>query len=443
MMRMIPAGRSLTYYVLLSWVIPGAAAAIVCLSVFTGVSLLQYRAEKNSKAAQLLDNSSLIARRVSAELLIGQRGAPDAVMRDLRESYDLKSVVLTSARPSCLSGNQESCSIFRNRTILVYRKAPLISDRYVEISVDSPKIADYFKLSNLLWTTFPIALMFGVGLLFQRLILRRFFLVPVQTLVETSIGDREARPYWPREIREISDKLYKSFEERDAAIFSQMTRGVIHDLRTLLQAPMAATELSAESVNDLGRRGRRLENLESICQQQLPKMKEIIDTTLDGSRQVTIHPRQAGVDFAVNGARRTLEPLLRRTGVTFSLDPIPQGCDFMHDPIQLERALTNLAKNGIEAAVVETSRVPQVAVRIVRDEKSIRIDVEDSGPGLRISPDRVFRPLKSTKAHGSGLGLVVTRNIVSAHGGSLVPGQSRSLGGAKFSVVLPLGRESV
>ncbi|NDC25550.1 MAG: ATP-binding protein, partial [Proteobacteria bacterium] len=109
-----------------------------------------------------------------------------------------------------------------------------------------------------------------------------------------------------------------------------------------------------------------------------------------------------------------------------------------HDPIQMERVFTNLIKNAIEScAATEKGREVFISARKDFRAKSLVISVDDAGQGLPLEPQSVFRLLKSTKLHGSGLGLIVSRKIVEAHGGKLVPSHSPLLGGARFEVFLP------
>lgn len=85
------------------------------------------------------------------------------------------------------------------------------------------------------------------------------------------------------------------------------------------------------------------------------------------------------------------------------------------DVTQLEQALINLIRNGVEAA-----REGEGGVRVGwrRVAGAIEILVEDEGPGLP-STGNLFVPFFSTKPGGSGIGLVLTRQIAEGHGGSL------------------------
>lgn len=84
------------------------------------------------------------------------------------------------------------------------------------------------------------------------------------------------------------------------------------------------------------------------------------------------------------------------------------------DPDQMEQALINLVKNACDASSSRSG----VRLRWQREPSVLRIDIEDDGPGLS-DTDNLFVPFFTTKPGGSGIGLVLARQIVEAHGGSL------------------------
>ena len=85
------------------------------------------------------------------------------------------------------------------------------------------------------------------------------------------------------------------------------------------------------------------------------------------------------------------------------------------DATQLEQALINLIRNGVEASQESDGGV-RVGWRMVGG--ALEILVEDEGPGLPATAN-LFVPFFSTKPGGSGIGLVLTRQIAEGHGGSL------------------------
>ena len=72
------------------------------------------------------------------------------------------------------------------------------------------------------------------------------------------------------------------------------------------------------------------------------------------------------------------------------------------DPVQLERALRNLIRNGIEAIQGDsTSSKRQVRVSVTNEaDGPVEVHVEDTGPGLPADIEPLFKPTKSNKAHG-------------------------------------------
>jgi nitrogen fixation/metabolism regulation signal transduction histidine kinase len=85
------------------------------------------------------------------------------------------------------------------------------------------------------------------------------------------------------------------------------------------------------------------------------------------------------------------------------------------DPDQLEQLIINLVKNAVDAAGADG----EVAVRWSLDDHALRLEVIDSGPGLS-GTDNLFVPFFTTKPGGTGIGLVLCRQIAEAHDGTLV-----------------------
>lgn len=86
------------------------------------------------------------------------------------------------------------------------------------------------------------------------------------------------------------------------------------------------------------------------------------------------------------------------------------------DSIQLAQVFVNIVKNAVEA-MKEEGRLTIAASRI---GDFINIQFEDTGPGIKAEDKmRLFEPFFSTKANGTGLGLVISNSMVRAHGGSI------------------------
>jgi len=119
-------------------------------------------------------------------------------------------------------------------------------------------------------------------------------------------------------------------------------------------------------------------------------------------------------------------------GVTVAPGP---SLTLIDDATQLEQALINLIRNGFEAAQ-EAGGPVRVSWRVVGG--ALELLVEDEGPGLPTTSN-LFVPFFSTKPGGSGIGLVLTRQIAEGHGGSLTLENREDRSGvcAKLRIPLP------
>jgi two-component system nitrogen regulation sensor histidine kinase NtrY len=105
------------------------------------------------------------------------------------------------------------------------------------------------------------------------------------------------------------------------------------------------------------------------------------------------------------------------------------------DGDQLDQLLINLLRNAADAAL-ETGGGVRVTWRVVTGV--VEVVVEDEGPGLP-DPGNLFVPFFTTKANGSGIGLVLSRQIAEAHGGALLLEPRKETRGARARLRLPLG----
>src|SRR5258708_538023 len=133
----------------------------------------------------------------------------------------------------------------------------------------------------------------------------------------------------------------------------------------------------------------------------------------------------------------------RQTPIRVELpDDLPR---VLGDRVQLQQVLLNLVVNGLDAmnAAEESKRVLRICGRSqIRDGISEAcLSVQDAGTGFKPGEmERLFETFYTTKAHGMGMGLAISRSIIEAHGGRLWPDPNQGPG-ATFSFTLPAAPE--
>ncbi len=118
-------------------------------------------------------------------------------------------------------------------------------------------------------------------------------------------------------------------------------------------------------------------------------------------------------------------------GIDFSTNISPSGLDFNVDKNMIEQLLINLLQNA-EQALTNVAK-PIITMNASLNKRGhVIIDISDNGPGVAEDiAKKVFVPFFTTKKHGSGVGLALTRQVMVAHGGNVKLEKSQ-LGGALF-----------
>ena len=127
-----------------------------------------------------------------------------------------------------------------------------------------------------------------------------------------------------------------------------------------------------------------------------------------------------------------------RRRIAIRTDLVPGMAKIKADRVQLQQVVLNLMMNGMDAMADSTDRAKELLISARGDESEIMVRVEDSGMGLGAEVDeRIFNPFFTTKPHGIGMGLSISRSIVESHEGRLW-GSPRPSGGAIFQFTLPV-----
>jgi nitrogen fixation/metabolism regulation signal transduction histidine kinase len=233
----------------------------------------------------------------------------------------------------------------------------------------------------------------------------------------------------PHELVALSD-LSQPLREQERQAWRRLIRVIGHELNNSL-APIKSIAGSLESLLSN-------ERPPDDWRDDMRSGLAVIGSRADAlSRFTTAYARLARLPAPT---RRPIEfsPLMRRV---VSLETrLPIGVSesaeitVTADPDQLEQLLINLLRNAVDAAL-ETGG--GVTTSWVSSDHVLEVRIDDQGPGLQ-NTGNLFVPFFTTKAGGSGIGLVLSRQIAEGHGGSVTLENRADERGVRATLRIPL-----
>jgi signal transduction histidine kinase len=213
---------------------------------------------------------------------------------------------------------------------------------------------------------------------------------------------------------------------------------VAHEIRNPLNAVgLTAQRLRREFLGSPpadGSERAEAEELLGVMADETKRIDRIVQQFLDYARPPALRVEPTDLGALVRDLGERLRAHAESRGVSLEIDTTAAHAAHV-DPAQLRQALDNLVRNAVDATP-EGGRV-SVAVQAGRGGHSI--EVHDTGRG--IEPDhlaKIFDLYFTTKPEGTGVGLAVTQQIVTAHGGAIEV-DSEPGAGTTMTVRLPRG----
>lgn len=223
-----------------------------------------------------------------------------------------------------------------------------------------------------------------------------------------------------------------ALRQRDRlAAMGEMASTVAHEIRNPLNAIAMSAQRLAREHGDEGD-ASELQGLVTVIQQESARIDATVQQFLEFARPRALNlqsvPLGAWADQIVAAARPTAAAHDISLDAGARIDATIQA-----DPDQLREAVDHLVRNAIEA----TPPGGRVTVSTAYRNGAFAIDVQDTGAGIPsdVLP-RIFDLYFTTKREGTGIGLAVAHQVVTAHGGSIIAA-SEPHGGTRMTIHLP------
>jgi len=164
---------------------------------------------------------------------------------------------------------------------------------------------------------------------------------------------------------------------------------------------------------------------------------DIIDRIRDHIKKAPLRKKCFELSEAINEVIELARSAIAENGVSVQTR-LAEGSLAIHgDRVQLQQVLLNLILNAVEAMGSVETGSRELLVSTEQDHTGVLVAVRDSGPGIDATHlERVFEAFYTTKSGGTGMGLLICRSIIDAHGGKLWA-EANELRGAVFQFTLP------
>ena len=241
-----------------------------------------------------------------------------------------------------------------------------------------------------------------------------------------------------REIAERQRLEREALRAQHFLLLGRLAVSVSHEIRNPLSAITLHVELLQEEMHQPSpHSAETMEQSFTEITTQLARLQDLVQDYLSLARVATIELTPQDVGAAVETWAHEWQQLAAAQGVTLQLESLTTLGQAVFHANTLRRVVFNLVQNALDA-------VPHGGTLTLAGERlatQVRLHVRDTGSGIPAEQvPHIFEPLYTTKAEGTGLGLYIAREIMTAHAGQITV-QSVEGQGTTFTLLLPCAGE--
>jgi len=238
-----------------------------------------------------------------------------------------------------------------------------------------------------------------------------------------------------RDKSEHEQILVRTQQLEQRALLGEVTAVFAHEVRNPINNISTGLQLMAESIQE----DQEQQDLITRLQQDCTRLTSLMESVLTFSRTGSYNFLPVDVGNLINRLVTRWTPRMTRLGIQPFINIPPGRHQISGDRRALEQVFTNLISNSVQA--MKETDGGTLAIKITQnpgptDRSTLQIDVSDTGPGIpEENQQKIFEPFFSTKPDGTGLGLAITKQIITAHKGSI--NLTSFPGGTVFHVNFP------
>ena len=218
--------------------------------------------------------------------------------------------------------------------------------------------------------------------------------------------------------------------------WQEVARRLAHEIKNpLTPIVLAVQQIDEKKPSDDEKYARLVSTAREVIEEEVGSLRRLVEEFSSFAKLPQVQRTNSDI-------RRFFDELTAHLTAMYPelelhLEPQAALGEIALDRMLMRRVLSNLVLNALQAQKEQASP-PQVCIRVTRSEQSLRIEIEDAGPGIDPAlQSKVFEPYVTSKSTGTGLGLAIVKKIILQHQGRIFLEAAQKLSGACFVIDLP------
>ncbi|MEM7280977.1 MAG: ATP-binding protein, partial [Pseudomonadota bacterium] len=201
------------------------------------------------------------------------------------------------------------------------------------------------------------------------------------------------------------------------SVVGEMASGMAHELNQPLAAIVNYSQVAANLVNAPEESALLRETLDKTAY-QAKRASDIISRIRNFARKDETRVEVTNINLLVGKALEFVQHRVANQRTEIGFSALPEDAAVSVCIVQIEQVILNLLLNALDSVISPGAVSNKIEVSIDKDGESVGVTVRDYGAGVsEAMSSKLFEPFETSKPHGLGMGLAISRTIIEAHKG--------------------------